>query len=163
MSDEWVYPADTIFGVAERLKGRVKKAEADLQSARDAFDKQIVGVGNALQQAEAELSQVKAERDKHVQDLAECYRLSGADPDGKEDWRLAPEAVQEVRDMRKAYNKAVERELGFEDKWKQAELERDAAMAVVNGFYGDIYDFLAARKTFESVHPHLFAETGGKT
>ena len=23
-------------------------------------------------------------------DLAECYRLSGADPDGDEDWRLAP-------------------------------------------------------------------------
>lgn len=25
--------------------------------------------------------------------LAECYRLTGADPDGNEDWRLAPNAV----------------------------------------------------------------------
>lgn len=33
-------------------------------------------------------------------DLAECYRLSGADPDGNEDWRLAEHAVEEVKRMR---------------------------------------------------------------
>src|SRR5271154_388847 len=32
--------------------------------------------------------------------LAECYHLSGADPDGAEDWRLAPHAVTEVRRLR---------------------------------------------------------------
>jgi hypothetical protein len=32
--------------------------------------------------------------------LAECYRLTGADPDGNEDWRLAPYAVQEVKRLR---------------------------------------------------------------
>ena len=32
--------------------------------------------------------------------LAECYRLSGADPDGNEDWRLAPRAAEEVKRMR---------------------------------------------------------------
>lgn len=32
--------------------------------------------------------------------LAECYRLSGADPDDNEDWRLAEYAVQEVRTLR---------------------------------------------------------------
>ena len=32
--------------------------------------------------------------------LAECYRLSGADPDGDEDWRLACHAVDEVRRLR---------------------------------------------------------------
>ena len=32
--------------------------------------------------------------------LAECFRLSGADPDGNEDWRLAPRAVEEVRRLR---------------------------------------------------------------
>jgi hypothetical protein len=32
--------------------------------------------------------------------LAECFRLSGADPDGNEDWRIAPMAVAEVRRMR---------------------------------------------------------------
>lgn len=37
-------------------------------------------------------------------DLAECYRLSGADPDGNEDWRLAPRAVEAVRELRKDYD-----------------------------------------------------------
>lgn len=32
--------------------------------------------------------------------LAECYRLTGADPDGDEDWRLAPHAVAEVKRLR---------------------------------------------------------------
>lgn len=36
--------------------------------------------------------------------LAECYRLTGADPDGNEDWRLAPQAVVEVRRLREDYN-----------------------------------------------------------
>ena len=39
--------------------------------------------------------------------LAECYRLSGADPDGNEDWRLASFAVQEVRRLRKDYDAAI--------------------------------------------------------
>lgn len=37
---------------------------------------------------------------KLQRDLAECYRLTGADPDGNEDWRLAKDAVEEVRRMR---------------------------------------------------------------
>lgn len=32
--------------------------------------------------------------------LAECYRLTGTDPDGNEDWRLAPSAVDEVKRLR---------------------------------------------------------------
>jgi hypothetical protein len=32
--------------------------------------------------------------------LADCYRWSGADPDGNEDWRLAPHAVEEVKRLR---------------------------------------------------------------
>lgn len=38
--------------------------------------------------------------------LAECFRLSGADPDGNEDWRLAPRAVDEVRTMRRRLDEA---------------------------------------------------------
>jgi signal transduction histidine kinase len=41
-----------------------------------------------------------------IADLAECYRLSGADPDGNEDWRLAPSAVAEVRRLRHDYDEA---------------------------------------------------------
>jgi len=38
--------------------------------------------------------------------LAECYRLTGADPDGNEDWRLAPHAVAEVRRLRAEHDAA---------------------------------------------------------
>lgn len=37
-------------------------------------------------------------------DLAECYRLTGADPDGNENWRLAKDAVEEVRRFRKEFD-----------------------------------------------------------
>lgn len=40
------------------------------------------------------------------QQLAECYRLSGADPDGNENWRLAKDAVAEVRRLRKEFDDA---------------------------------------------------------
>lgn len=48
--------------------------------------------------------------------LAECYRLTGADPDGNEDWRLAPDAVGEVRRLRAEYDEAC-REL-LELRWR---------------------------------------------
>lgn len=38
-------------------------------------------------------------------DLAECYKLTGADPDGNEDWRLAPRAVEAVREFRQEFDK----------------------------------------------------------
>ena len=31
--------------------------------------------------------------------LADCYRATGADPDGNEDWRLADRALDEVREL----------------------------------------------------------------
>ena len=44
-------------------------------------------------------------REQLIAWLGECYRLSGADPDGNEDWRLAPEAVQEVARLRAELDK----------------------------------------------------------
>jgi hypothetical protein len=52
------------------------------------------------------------ERDALIAQLAECYRLSGADPDGNEDWRLAPRAVAEVKRLRSDYEEACQ-EAGF--------------------------------------------------
>lgn len=37
-------------------------------------------------------------------DLAECFKWSGADSDGNEDWRLAPRAVEEVKRLRADYD-----------------------------------------------------------
>jgi hypothetical protein len=38
--------------------------------------------------------------------LAECYKLTGADSDGNEDWRLAPRAVEEVARLRQELDNA---------------------------------------------------------
>jgi len=50
--------------------------------------------------------------------LAECYRLSGADPDGNEDWRLACDAVAEVRRLRREYD---EMQAKADREWCRAE------------------------------------------
>lgn len=66
-----------------------KRADAEL----------IVAAVTAYDRNQATIAQLQT-------DLAECYRLSGADPDGNEDWRLAPYAVQEVRRLRAESDKA---------------------------------------------------------
>jgi cell division septum initiation protein DivIVA len=40
--------------------------------------------------------------------LGQCFRLSGADPDGNENWRLAPRAVDAVRQLRQDYDEACD-------------------------------------------------------
>lgn len=48
--------------------------------------------------------------------LSECYKLTGADPDGNEDWRLAPRAVEEVRRMRQEFDESESRVFRLEDE-----------------------------------------------
>lgn len=48
--------------------------------------------------------------------LAECYRLTGADPDGNEDWRLADAAVEEVRRLRAEHDTAEARVSALEQE-----------------------------------------------
>lgn len=55
-----------------------------------------------------DLPDLLAELDRLRSDLAECYRLTGADPDGNEDWRLAPHAVSEVKRLRAEEDAAVD-------------------------------------------------------
>jgi hypothetical protein len=43
------------------------------------------------------------------QELAECYRLTGADPDGNTDAALAPYAVAEVKRMREELEQEIDR------------------------------------------------------
>lgn len=52
--------------------------------------------------------------------LAECYRLSGADPDGNEDWRLARHAVEEVRRLRADHDAYEARESSLRESMKAA-------------------------------------------
>jgi hypothetical protein len=47
------------------------------------------------------ISELEAHLNAAIHNLAECYRLTGANPDGNEDWRLAEDAVAEVQRLRK--------------------------------------------------------------
>lgn len=49
-------------------------------------------------------------------DLAECYRLSGADPDGDSDEHLARYAVAEVRRWRREFDRLQARVVELEGK-----------------------------------------------
>src|SRR3989304_10143189 len=69
--------------------------------------------------------------EKAERDLAACYRLSGADPNGNEDWRLAPGAIDAVEELRKDYDRTcselerVEREL--DEAWRVLQAARPFA------------------------------------
>jgi hypothetical protein len=69
-----------------------------------------------------------AERDDLLNQLGECFRMAGADPDGNENWRLARRALKAVTDLRRDYDE--------NEDWKSrhdalaqrcAAAERDAA------------------------------------
>ena len=62
--------------------------------------------GDFLREVRATIISLKARVTELEGGLAECYRLSGADPDSNEDWRLAANAVAEVRRMREESDQA---------------------------------------------------------
>jgi hypothetical protein len=69
-------------------------------------------VFNLADRLEAATQRADAAQDKlgwMIAHLAECYRQSGADPDGNEDWRIAPFAMREVKRMRAEYDAEAER------------------------------------------------------
>lgn len=56
----------------------------------------------------AELLAMDAENVRHVKMLADCFRMAGADPDGNEDWRIAPDALRAVTELRRDYDEACD-------------------------------------------------------
>ncbi len=60
----------------------------------------VTDLEQQLAAAAVERDRLQAERDKALRNLAECYRLTGADPDDNDDWRLAGHAIQEVARLR---------------------------------------------------------------
>ena len=53
--------------------------------------------------------------------LGQCFRLSGADPDGNENWRLAPRAVDAVRQLRADYDEACDEAEKLQERVKELE------------------------------------------
>lgn len=69
--------------------------------------------------------------------LAECYKLTGADPDGDEDWRLAPDAVEEVRRFRRDYDDLDSQLMQSHAELSIALRERDEALAALARYEAD--------------------------
>lgn len=65
---------------------------------------------------ELEVTRLTAENEKLTAQLAQCYILSGADPDGDEDWRLATMAVAEVKHLREEDDESCEENLKLHEE-----------------------------------------------
>jgi len=78
-------------------------------------------------EVEVDVDGILACIERLISNLAECYRLSGADPDGNEDWRLAIRAVEEVRRMRQEYDSLAGQYHESLHLRAEMEEERDAA------------------------------------
>jgi len=81
-----------------------------------------------LQEVEYLRDQLRQQVERLEHDLAECYRLTGADPDSDPDWMLAMHAVQEVRELREEADKAGE----WEERASVAERHRTTLLGRID-------------------------------
>lgn len=82
--------------------------------------------------------------------LAECFRLSGADPDGNEDWRLAESAVEEVRRLRAESDDDSDYARVVKDLSKMRE-RADALQREVEGLRKGVLGACKTKQKFQSL------------
>jgi DNA repair exonuclease SbcCD ATPase subunit len=85
----------------------------DHAKAIEAKDAEIVHVAGNANTLNERLNEAERTVAKLQGMLAECYRLTGADADGNEDWRLAQRAMDEVRRLRRESDAAEARIAGL--------------------------------------------------
>lgn len=97
--------------------------------------------------------------DKDAQ-LAQCFKLAGADCEGNEDWRIAPRAVRAVADLRRDYDEACDEmhQLGRDAGNTEAALRKQLGEWLVANAPGGWIDEL--RKRAESAEAKLVAVGG---
>jgi phage shock protein A len=118
-----------VMRMAEKVLTSTPTTQKEVERLEDEQEELLAEVREAGRQAgiaEAENSERVRSMEKQ---LAECYRLTGADPDGNEDWRLAPHAVEEVRRLREKLDEAEHRVLMVEHLKDQL---RSASVALEN-------------------------------
>ena len=81
---------ERFIGYMDAVLSEYPRGEADWQT-----------ILAALRDQEAEIA-------RHVKVLADCFRMAGADPDGNEDWRIAPDALRAVTDLRRDYDEVMD-------------------------------------------------------
>ena len=91
-------------------------------------------------------------------DLAECYRLTGADPDGNEDWRLAPQAVREVTRLRQESD-AAERRIAETVAWLESQVKPEAGIDDYIGY--DFTGLIAGQRGYKQAAADVLARLRG--
>jgi len=105
-------------------------ARSEMLANRVAELEKEVRIFSAMNDEKVKLLQGRDQRIEELQkDLAECFRLSGADPDGNEDWRLAPDAVQEVRRLREESDAADSQVLAAQEALKVPAIRYEQCIA----------------------------------
>lgn len=111
-------PAEIVKALVDSLHALVRHAHDDHTVATEAAD-MLVDLARRLTEQDAEIARLLGL-------LADCYRATGADPDGNEDWRLAEDAVTEVQRLRQDSEAEI---LAAEQALAAARRERDEARA----------------------------------
>lgn len=142
--------ADAVEGLAVRMREEVRRGSSVLVTiGHERLARYILGLDAAsatITNQAAEIERLREARTEHIAMLAECYRLSGADTDGDEDWRFAPRAVEAVRELRTDYDEACEADdkamrfmAAERDRLREALREcADDLAAEVGGRYADL-------------------------
>ena len=84
--------------IIEAMCGRIRQAVEAIRALREQVKEPNYKADYEQERGHADVLAQKL--DMAFCRLAECYRLTGADPDGNSDARLAPYAVDEVRRLR---------------------------------------------------------------
>lgn len=121
---------ETLRELAERMRSDGPRYKShDLGFVDSVGVNTVEDWADELEQAAATL---RAEHDRLVKDLAECYRLTGADPDGNDDRALAPLAVVEVRRLR---DEEAQASMHADDLAKQVRALRQALEEILGHWY----------------------------
>ena len=123
---------------ADRLKLRLRTT-AQMLIERVGADGPMNAEDAALR-AIAKLNEMEAS-------LAECYRLTGADPDGDPDHWLAPHAVREVKRLREERDETGEENCRLEDALTEVKAENERLRALWREHEANENDCLCALDT----------------
>jgi hypothetical protein len=103
------------------------------------------------------MGQHRCEATDAIAALATCYRLTGADPDGNEDWRLAKHAVEEVRRLRNESDAEIDRLEAENTRLRAALEELPYVLAQLRHAYEQVHGYRVSRRGMRAFADGLLA------